>query len=385
MSPSIGIDFDECLVQAYTIVPFVLLFEILLPRAMKLPGYSKTAKFYIYKARDVFYQKLANNEVKTKGTLFRPALLKLMPKLLKLRQEGKLHKLFIYSNNGINELLNTVDYILALTLQKAPYNVTNGELINEENKLHVLAPRIHIDNPCRVANEVKGVDGFREKTLLGIQQCLGENVSKEELWFIDDTEYHTDLMGHLKEKYVVVESYSVHLSNKVLAEMFIDSFPLEFFLPGSPVASTLLPEINRLMPGFRPTKKETKASLIEKFGKVLNKFSEPGAGRAMAVWKEDHVNSDLKKIETKLSAAIDKQEPVVSNYPTVYSVPVGGANAQAYSAPIGGANAQAYSAPIGGANAQAYSAPIGGARHRRTLPVSSRYRKTRKLRADRKN
>lgn len=347
MSPSIGFDFDECLVQAYTIVPFVLLFEVLLPRAMKAPGYSKTAKFYLEKAREVFYQKIADNEIKTKGTLFRPSLIKLMPKLLKLRQEGKIHKLFIYSNNGINELLNAVDHIFALALKKSPYNVSDGELIKEEGGLHVLAPRIHIDNPCRVANETKGADGFREKSLAGIQRCIGENVSEKDVWFLDDTEYHKDLMKHLKENYVVVESYSVHVSNKVLAEMFIDSFPLEFFLPGSPIAAALLPEINRLMPGFRPTMKETKASLIEKFGKVLNKFSEPGAGRGMSVWKEDHVNSDLKKIEMKLSGAINQEAPIVSNYPTVYKSPVGG--------------------------------------RREPLPVSSRKRKTRKLRRDRKN
>lgn len=348
MSPSIGFDFDECLVQAYTIVPFVLLFEVLLPRAMKAAGYSKTAKFYINKAREVFYQKVADNEIKTKGTIFRPSLLKLMPKLVKLRQEGKINKLFIYSNNGINELLNAVDHILALTLKKAPYNVNDGELIKEADGLHVLVPRIHIDNPCRVSTEPKGADGFREKTLLGIQGCIGDNVTENELWFLDDTEYHKDLMEKLKDNYIVVESYSVYLSNKILAEMFIDSFPIEFFSPGSPVAAALIPEINRLMPGFRPTSKETKTSLIEKFGKVLNKFSEPGAGRVMAVWKEDHVSSDLKKIEKKLSGAINQDEPFISNYPATYS------------------------------------APIGGHLHRGSLPPSSLKRKTRKLRKDRR-
>jgi hypothetical protein len=346
MPPSVGFDFDECLVQAYTIVPFVLLFEVLLPRAMKVPGYSKNAKFYINKARNVFYQKIAENEVRTKGTLFRPSLLKLMPKLVKLRQEGKIHKLFIYSNNGINELLNVVDHILALTLKK--YNVNEGELIKESDGLHVLVPRIHIDNPCRISIEPKGADGFREKTLSGIQGCIGENISEKDLWFLDDTEYHKDLMDKLKDNYIVVESYSVYLSNKALADMFIDSFPLEFFLPGSHVAAGLLPEINKLMPGFRPTSKETKASLVEKFGKVLNKFSEPGAGRVMGVWKEDHVNSDLKKIETKLSTVLNPKNQTL-DYPTVYN------------------------------------APIGGMRHRGILPVSSLKRRTRKLRKDKKN
>lgn len=358
MTPSIGFDFDECLVQAYTMVPFVLLFEVLLPRVMKIPGYSKTAQFYINKARSVFYQKVADNEIKTKGTLFRPSLLKLMPRLLKLRQEGKIHNLFIYSNNGINELLSAVDHILALTLKKAPYSVNDGELINEADGLHVLAPRIHIDNPCRASIEPKGADGFREKTMAGIRACLGEGIFENDLWFLDDTEYHKNLMEHLKEKYIVIESYSVHVSNKALADMFIDSFPLEFFQPGSQVASTLLPEINRLMPGFRPTLKETKSSLIEKFGKVLNKFSKPGAGRVMAVWKEEHVNADLKKIETRLSAVINQGDKVEPNFSTVYSVPIGGA--------------------------KAYSAPFKGARHLGTLTPSSLRRSTRKLRKDKR-
>jgi hypothetical protein len=348
MSPSIGFDFDECLVQAYTMVPFVLLFEILLPRAMKAPGISKDVKFYIDKARSVFYQKIADNEVKTKGTLFRPSLLKLMPKLLKLRQEGKIKNLFIYSNNGINELLNTVDHILALTLKNSNYSVNEGELLKEASGLHVLGPRIHIDNPCRVSTEPKGADGFREKTLAGIQGCLGENVSEKELWFVDDTEYHRDLMDKLKDNYVVVESYSVHLSNKILADMFVDSFPLEFLLPGSSVATILHTEINRIMPGFRPGIKETKHSLIEKFGKVLNKFSQPGAGRVMAVWKEDHVNSDLQKIERKLSGAINQGQAVISNYPSTYRT------------------------------------PVGGHFHRGILPVSSLKRKTRKLRKEKR-
>jgi hypothetical protein len=358
MSPSIGFDFDECLVQAYTMVPFVLLFEILLPRATRVPGLSKDVKFYIEKARSVFYQRVANNEVKTKGTLFRPSLLKLMPKLVKLRQEGKINKLFIYSNNGINELLNVVDHILALTLKKAPYSVNDGELLKEADGLHVLGPRIHIDNPCRASTEPKGADGFREKTITGIQGCLGENILEKDLWFLDDTEYHKNLMEHLKGNYIVVESYSVHLSNKVLAEMFIDSFPLEFLLPPSPVSITLLGEINRIMPGFRPGIKETRKGLIEKLGKVLNKFSEPGAGRAMGVWKEDHVNADLQKIEQKLSGAINQPVAVISNYPSTYTAPVGGASA--------------------------YSAPFNGARHRGILPVSSLLRKTRKLRKEKR-
>jgi hypothetical protein len=206
--------------------------------------------------------------------------------------------------------------------------------------------------------EVKGTDGFREKSFSGIQACVGE-ILESDLWFLDDTKYHTSLMNSIKERYIVVEPYSVNLSNKRLAEIFIDSFPLEFFLPGSPVAAVLLTEINRIMPGFRPTNKETKQSLVEKLGKVLNKFSPAGAGRVMSTWKEDHVNLDLQKIEKQLLGAMHQEESHVSDVPTTYTVPIGGASL--------------------------YSAPLRGARHKGILPVSSRSRKTRKLRMRRKN
>ena len=41
----LGFDFDNCLVEDYSLVPFILLFEILIPRALKQPGHSKNAKF----------------------------------------------------------------------------------------------------------------------------------------------------------------------------------------------------------------------------------------------------------------------------------------------------------------------------------------------------
>jgi len=343
MAPTIGFDFDKCLAEAYTFVPFVLLLEILLPKALKLPGTSKQAILYIEKSKEVFYKKVALNEVKTKGTMFRPSTLKLLPKLIKLRQQGQINKLFIYSNNGINELINAVDHILGLVLQEVPYNVKADELINENDRLHVLTPRIHMNNSCRASEPVEGE--FREKSIGGIQACLGESILESELWYLDDTQYHKKLMDEIKDHYIVVEPYSINVSNKKLAELFIQSFPLDAFTPGSPTSSILINEINRIMPGFRPSSKETQVSLFEKFTKVLNKFSPEGSGRMLSNWKEDHVNSDLLKIEKSLHGAIEKPKTVF----------------------------------------QTYSSPIGGVRHRKDLPVFSRSNKTRKLRHLRKN
>ena len=307
MAPTIGFDFDECLTEAITFVPFVLLFEILLPKALKLPGTSKEAILYLEKSKDIFYKKIALNEVKTKGTIFRPSILRLLPKLIKLRQQGKINKLFIYSNNGINELINAIDHILSLVLQEAPYNVKPDELIKENEILHVLTPRIHINNSCRASEPVEG--NFREKSISGIQACLGESIMESELWYLDDTQYHKKLMDEIKDHYIVVEHYNINISNKKLAELFIQSFSLEAFTPGTVTSTILINEINRIMPGFRPSSKETQTSLYEKFTKVLNKFSPEGSGRMISNWKEDHVNSDLLKIRKVLpysTIAIDE-------------------------------------------------------------------------------
>jgi hypothetical protein len=348
MSPSIGFDFDNCLVEAYSLVPFILLFEILIPRALKQPGHSKNAKFFIEKGRIAFYNHIAENEVKTKGTLFRPSLLKLLPRLLKLRKEGKIERMFIYSNNGYKSVIEIIDYILGIVLQKSPYNVKEEELNKEEGVNHVLSPRIYLDEACRAQIEPKGADSFREKSIQGIKSCIGE-IDENDLWFLDDQQYHTNLMNSLRERYVLVKEYTIKLANKRVCEMFIDSFPLESFLPDSPIATVLLTQLNKLMPGFRPSYTETRKNMLEKLGKVVNAFSPYSKGRVAGPWKEDDVNADLKTLETKLSYILNQSDIFEP------SVPV------------------------------EYKAPVGGGRHTGSLPVSSRRRKTRKLLSDRRN
>jgi hypothetical protein len=322
MTPIIGFDFDQCLVEAYTLVPFVLFFETLLPKALKSPTIKPELKLYLEKFKKIFYERIAENEVKMKGYIFRPGMLKILPKLIKQRQEGQIRRMFIYSNNGILDLLNAVDHILALVLKKAPYSVTENELIMEQDGLHVLTPRIHIDNPCRVSVETKDAGGFSEKTLAGIQNCLGENINPSDLVFVDDSREHIHLMETLQSNYILVEPYKIHLPNEKLAEFFLESFPVEAFTPGNKISSIVLTELNRILPGFRPTGQESKSSLVDKLKKVLRVFSPRGSGRLAGQWKEDHNNSDYKVLEKLLK----QSTPSITEYevPTVYKTPVGG-------------------------------------------------------------
>ena len=329
MSPSIGFDFDECLAQAYTLVPFVLFFEILLPKALKLSTIKPSLKLYLEKFKGIFYERIAANEVAKKGIIFRPSFLNLLPKLIKLRNQGKINHLFIYSNNGLLELIDAVDHILALVLKKSPYLINDNELILENGQLHTLTPRIHINNPCRVSTETRDVSGFSEKTLTGIQTCLNESISAENLWFIDDSREHVSLMQSLGSQYIPVEPYKIFLSNTKLAKFFLESFPVEAFIPGNDVSLIVLTELNRLFMkqknnNFRPTGNEGKDTLIEKLKIPLREFSPRGSGKLIQPWKEDYVNLDYKFLEKSLLPVINTLKTTNNPISHIYTPPVGG-------------------------------------------------------------
>lgn len=325
MIPSVGFDFDLCLANAYSITPFVILLETLIPKALSRQPALKNEMVFLQKSRLIFYQAVAQNEILTKGTIFRPSMLRILPKLLELKSQGNIRHLYIYSNNSLAEIIHVLDYILALTLEKAPYNVPTGHLIKDSDGfLHTLTPRIHLDAACRNV-ETKDSNNFREKSLEGINACLGDSVADSEMWFFDDTRYHTRLMNQLKEKYMVVEPYNVQLSNKKIASLFIESYPVDAFKPNTRIGSIVLTEINRLLPGFRPTGYETRERLIEKMVKVLNTFSPESGGKVFARWKDDHINKDYGIIEKGLSGVLNKVEPTYkeTNRPLSYDNPIG--------------------------------------------------------------
>jgi hypothetical protein len=325
LAPVVGFDFDECLAQAYTLVPFVLLLERLLPRVLKRSDISPTTRSLIEKSTEAFYLRLALNEAETKGTLLRPSFLALLPRLLQLRQQGYIESLFMYSNNGISSVLNVVDHILALTLLQAPYNVPKDQLVVDSmNQLHCLSPRASLDDPCR-ASEPRDSNGFREKSFTGIQQCLGIQMSSDNLWYFDDTRLHTGLMNLLQKQYVVVKKYEVKLSNKKIAEFFIESFPLSAFNPGTKEANVLLSQIQVLFPAFRPTGKESTKSLAEKWIKELAKFSPLGAGRVLRNWNAGETAADLRALETSIQPIFQASQVTPNNETSsAFRIPIGG-------------------------------------------------------------
>jgi hypothetical protein len=304
MIPSIGFDMDQCLVEAFNLVPFILFFEVNFKVLLLEPGVQALIK----KSRDIFYDLIASSEAShtnhvSNAHIFRPSLLKLFPALIKLKKEGKINHMFIYSNNGYLQILNAIDHILALILKKAPYSVNENDLILEDGRLHVLTPRIYIDSTCRVNTEPK-IDRFREKSLAGIQACLNESISPSELWFFDDSMQHRDLITRLGEHYINVEAYESHMSNKTLIKFFIKSMPGEVFKPGTALYQTIIPLINKLFifeqPTFYPTGKESQERLIEKFHEIMSKNAYFKPKNTSKKWSTEKINSDYNVVKKVL-------------------------------------------------------------------------------------
>jgi hypothetical protein len=325
MAPVIGFDFDECLAQGYSIVPFILILERLMPRALKSPSVSNVTRSVLEKSTNAFYLRLALNEIETKGTFLRPSFLTLLPKLLKLRQQGLIEHLFLYSNNGISALLDTMDHILALTLVRKPYSVPQDQLlIGPNGRLHCLSPRASLDDPCR-AVEPKDPNGFREKSVAGISACIGQAVNTTELYYFDDTRMHTGLMNAIQNRYVVVKKYEVRMANKKIAEMFIESFPSNAFYAGSKEANVLLTQMQVILPGFRPTGKESSKSLTEKLTKELTKFSPLAGGRVLRNWNAAEIAADERALETAISPVFTYGQATNDNAAgSIFRAPVGG-------------------------------------------------------------
>ena len=303
-----------------------------------MPDVSNTVRMYIEKARVAFYEGVAKHEIQTGGTLFRPSFLKLLPKLIELRAQGKLRKVFIYSNNKIKQTLDVADYILTFILKSKQYNVKSEYFTTENNEPHILTPRIHLNHRCRVNSEQTDSGGvFREKTLAGIRECLGENISDSELLFFDDQKTHVSLLQSIGSNFVLVDPYRVIMPNKILGEIFLQSFDTrQAFSPETELSKVLLAEINKFMwigsgekPGFRPNGRETLGDLLKKFTPILNKFS-PKAVRAVARWKDDHINSDynilLKSVKVAMEARPENNKiRTASPLRTPTSVALGGA------------------------------------------------------------
>lgn len=348
MAPNIGFDFDECLAQAYSLMPLILFLERLLIKELKSKPTNSEVKAQLMRGRERFYERLAENEFQTKGTIIRPSLLSILPILLKLKKEDKIDSLFIYSNNSSIDLINVCDHILALTLVKM--GVPTDHLIkgSQTSDLHTLMPRIHRDAPCR-SGEPTDAGQFKEKTFAGVQTCLGRYIAESDLWFLDDTVDHKDLINKLRGQYIETKKYEIIMKNNKLAEYICTSFPKEAFNPTMPLGKIFMEAYHALEryfiitppgeqyivktnPRFNPKGNETESKLAELLTRSLNAISPDAGGNRKSKWTGAETSTDTNILLKALEPVIVPR-PLV---PNTYNTPRILSTATAYREPIGG-------------------------------------------------
>ena len=328
-STYIGFDFDGCLAEAYTILPIVLLLEGFIKDEIRrsqtpVPKDVRDA-LSMYKER--FYNRVALNEVATGGTLLRPSFLKVLPELLKQRQLGKIERLFIYSNNENVHLIDAVDHILALTLSKLKVPIPEAHLIKEQGtgRLQTFEPRIHRNAPCRSSERIQG-DHYKEKTFQGIQTCLGKSIAESDLWFLDDTHDHVDLVNKLGlgRRYIETKKYEVKLKNPKLAELIVLSFPKECFDRATPIGAVFMKAYARVEsifiqtpkneqyllkddPRFNPKGTDDEKKRAELLSTSLKAISPNASGNFKAAWTAKETETDTDKLRKALE--IDYNRP----------------------------------------------------------------------------
>lgn len=313
------------------------------------------------------YDTLASNEVRTKGYLIRPSFLNILPRLLRMRATGEIEKLFIYSNNTNNILINTIDHILALTLQKMgiPVEQLVTEPFGSITRVQTLSPRVVRNSECRFLEPMNG--SFKEKTLAGILSCVGMQVPAKDVWFFDDTTDHKSLIASIKSNYIDVKKYEIQLKNSRLAEFMITSFPRDTFDPLTEMGRVFLKaysilETNFIVvppgekyllkenPRFNPKGTDDDKKRAEGLRTSLNAVSPLSAGRGKA-WTVVETNADTTTLMKKLDALLNPSAAAAA----VYKEPTPDLE-----------TATAYREPL-----------VGGRQSFRRSPVSSRFRKKR--------
>lgn len=370
MAPIVGFDFDDCLTNAYSIMPIIFLLEQLLVKELSVQGVSEETRHAILVERDKFYNAVAENEIATKGLLLRPSFLRILPRLLQMRSNGEIQSMFIYSNNTNSTLINVIDHILALTLVKL--GVPEAHLISEQHgsvkRLQTLSPRFFRNSECRSEEPLK--NEFKEKTLGGILRCLGISIPESNVWFLDDSEDHKSLMHSLKSNYLQMKKYNMQLNNTRLAELLIKSFSKDAFNPDLEIGHVFLKayktlekhfiaiaaeEIHQMREysEFDPRSTDHLKNITEKLKVSLNALSPLASGKTKA-WTAVETNADYAMIMKRLEPLFNtKRAKRTSEFIDQHSL-------------LDMATATAYREPF-----------VGGRQSSKRSPVNSRSRKKR--------
>jgi hypothetical protein len=166
--------------------------------------------------------------------------------------------------------------------------------------------------PCRYSEKLIGFS-YKEKTFNGIQTCLRKPISESELFYLDDTLDHTDLINKLElgKGYIQTSRYNIKIKNSKIAEIFIKSFSKDFFNINNILGSIFLRAFSRMEDifiknnprsfKFNPLGTESEKKLIELLTKSLSHISPKVNNRSKDKMGEKDVIADVKNIRTALN------------------------------------------------------------------------------------
>jgi hypothetical protein len=214
--------------------------------------------------------------------------------------------LFIYSNNESQHLVDAVDHILALALERL--SVPRDHMVTEEDgSLHTFTPRICKNAGCR-SGEVGGF--FKEKTFEGIETCLETSITETDLIYFDDTRDHTALINRLglNKGYFDVKPYDVTFKNEQIAQFILQAFSPDVFQVETPMGAIFMRAYGLLEEKFvkyengRGYLLGERSGLYEPLLKSLKAIST-GRGRAKRRWTASETQVDLVRIQSALKGS----------------------------------------------------------------------------------
>ena len=203
-------DMDETLAELYSVYYFIASLRLQQTISEYNRGLFLNKKFHnsLIKAYDLFLAKVLEEETSSKPLgILRPGILGVMKELDKLRKQGLIHHVVIYSNNGH---LGSLEFIRDLI----HLHLGNNKLVGD---------CIHLDHPMRKAERVgrssnKTWDVLRAIIMEG--PCGGpRNLEVNRVFFFDDL-LHGDLKKNLGDNYFRVPAYDFKASVDRLALIY---------------------------------------------------------------------------------------------------------------------------------------------------------------------
>lgn len=205
-------DLDETLVEIYPICYFIASLRIMVDEdrshLLYVPKHfqqtlEKAYRFYVH---EVLQQEKGSNPL----GLLRPGILEVMKELQRLKQEGLIDGIMIYSNNPH---LHNLEFVADMIHEHVKSTQLTQECIHLHHELRQEERALH----TRLIH--KTWNGVKHSLIHGKNSRAPRTLSPHDVYFFDDLD-HMDLQKVLGDHYIKVPPYAHHASFDRLAALY---------------------------------------------------------------------------------------------------------------------------------------------------------------------